>query len=77
MSLIKTWKCDSCGAISRGDKPAHWYSVSAQRFTPPDQDRLFATAPKVLRHACSLDCVGRVFLQEEARAEIDALEVQV
>jgi len=76
VSLIKTWKCDACGAISRGEKPSDWYVVMVRRFAAPGHERLFfGTGPNVSRHACSVECVGRVLLEDEVLDEVNALEV--
>lgn len=73
MSVIKTWKCDGCGAISRQDRP-ELFLVEVSAVRAPKRE-LFGPSRETVRfHVCSLECIGDAVAED--RAKIEALEVE-
>ena len=74
MSVIKTWKCDGCGAITRA-YPDEWFEISVERMARRARKNVFELDRKdsVRRHVCSVECAGLAVIA--AREDVDALEI--
>lgn len=75
MSVIRTYKCDGCGAITRA-YPDDWFQVEVERMARYNRksalDFTF-NRPKVTRHVCSVECCGLALAA--AQEEVNALEI--
>lgn len=74
MSVIKTWKCDGCGAITR-TYPQEWFELGVERMARRARKNLFEfdSRPSIKRHVCSVECAGLAIMS--AREEVEALEM--
>lgn len=74
MSVIRTYKCDGCGAITRS-YPDDWFELAAERMAKSNRKGFFefASRTSVKRHICSVECAALAITA--AREEIEALEI--
>lgn len=75
MSVIRTYKCDGCGAITRS-YPDEWFQVEVERMAQRNRKGAFDftfSRPNVKRHVCSVACVATAM--DAAREEVEALEM--
>ncbi len=76
MSVIRTYKCDGCGAITRA-YPDDWFRIQVRRMAGNNHDgKLDYTSlsrQSVWLHVCSVECGA--LAMEPSRCEIEALEL--